>query len=95
VQPSAPQSPVRPVEDGAGAARSPLPGQDTFDRLDLDSIMQRAYAQFTVQPATGRVSVKIIDSTTNEVIREIPPDVLLHFAEQVEAYLAARQRSAL
>jgi uncharacterized FlaG/YvyC family protein len=57
--------------------------------------MLHAYAQFIVQPKTGVVSIKIIDAATNEVIREIPPEVVLQYAEELESYLAARQRSGL
>lgn len=94
VGPSAPGRPVGPPSQGA-ATPSPFPARDRFDRLDLESLMLHAYAQFTVDPETGIVTVKIIDSKTNEVIRQIPSDALLGFAEEMEAYLAARQRSGV
>jgi uncharacterized FlaG/YvyC family protein len=66
-----------------------------FDRLDLDSLMRTAYAQFSVDRDSGKMAVKIIDARTNEIVMEIPSPALLHVAAQVEAYLKARQRSGM
>src|SRR5439155_655933 len=93
---------TRPVESLPGQVVRPIgkpqnhdapapAGRGEFDSLDLESLMLHAYAQFSVEPKTGIVSVKIVDSHTNEVIREIPSQALLHFAEEVESYLSARQ----
>lgn len=38
--------------------------------------------QFVVAEHTGRIVVKVIDSATHEVIRQIPPENLNRFADQ-------------
>jgi hypothetical protein len=61
------------------------------DRAELTSIGAEAYAVFTVQQKTGVVSIKIVDSRSGEVIRQIPAEELLQIAEQAQAYLEARR----
>ena len=87
--------PVRATGRREEEAPGLLPGFQQFDRLELESLMLNAYAQFVVEPKTRMVSIRIIDAATEEVIREIPPDVVLRYAEELESYLAARQRSGV
>ena len=90
--------PVRAFGPRKDESSGPFPGFERFeqfDRLELESLMLNAYAQFVVEPKTRMVSIKIIDATTEEVIREIPPDVVLRYAEELESYLGARQRSGI
>ena len=87
--------PVRAIGPRKDERSGPLPGFGQFDRLELESLMLNAYAKFVVEPKTRMVSIRIIDATTEEVIREIPPDVVLRYAEELESYLGARQRSGI
>src|SRR5262245_3472994 len=75
--------PAVPQADGelAREAEARAPG---VDRLELSSRGQSSYAIFTVQPKTGIVSIKIVDADSGEVIREIPPEEILHIAEQAQ-----------
>jgi flagellar protein FlaG len=41
------------------------------------AIFGHASAQFSYHEATKRISVKIVDNDTNEIIREIPPEKTL------------------
>ncbi len=96
--PSAPSRTVKAPEDPAQSE----PGQRSarlrqeVDRLELSeaSGVAQAYVKFTIHEKTGQVAIKIVDSATNEVIREIPPEQAIKMAEQIKAYLAARTRIA-
>jgi hypothetical protein len=101
VNPSAAAEGARPVDSTGGAEALtwhpvplrdlPVAGRDAFDRLELSSgaSLQQAYAQFTVHPQTGVVSIKIIDAATDHVIREIPSEEVIRIAEQLQAYIKA------
>ena len=87
--------PVPPAQGKASHdAPQPIPGLHSFDHVELSAgpRMVEAYAKFTVHPDSGVVSIKIIDSRTDTVIREIPPDEVVRMAEQLQAYLEARQQ---
>lgn len=47
--------------------------------------MRRAetHLQFVVSEQTGRIKINVIDSETQEVIRQIPPESMMRFAERV------------
>ncbi len=55
--------------------------------------IRAAYAQFVVDPSTDRVHIRIIDSKTDEVIREIPSEETERIAESLRAYAARLARS--
>lgn len=44
-----------------------------------------SYARFSINAETQRLSIKIIDATTDEVIREIPPEKVQSIAEDLHA----------
>jgi FlaG protein len=72
----------------------PVPGLDEFDRMEvqLGQKLLQAHAQFVVHPKSGVVSIKIIDSQTNQVIREIPSDEVVRIAEELQSYLDAHKQ---
>lgn len=45
------------------------------------------HLQFKLHEGSGRYHVKVIDSATQEVIREIPPEKLLEFSAMVKEML--------
>ncbi len=40
--------------------------------------------EFSVDDASGRTVIKVIDSESKEVIREIPPEEVVHLARNIE-----------
>lgn len=65
-------------------------GQPTADEIKsaIASANRRAHfghtnAEFSYHEATKRISVKIIDEETNEVIREIPPEETLEMISKM------------
>jgi hypothetical protein len=72
----------------------PVPGRDQFDRMEVQvgETLVQAHAQFVVHPKSGAVSIKIIDSRTDQVIREIPSEQVIRIAEELQSYLDARKQ---
>lgn len=69
------------------------PGGDV-QRRELDEAVSRIqdYVQnlqrelrFSVDEGSGRTIIKVIDSETDKVIRQIPPDELLAISEQLKS----------
>lgn len=92
-----PVRPARPVQP-LGASSD---GRPTASAHDHDTVEVRganpplhAYAKFIVHGDDNNVSVQIIDAVTEQVIREIPRQEVLHIAEQMRAYVAAKQHRA-
>jgi flagellar protein FlaG len=70
------------------------PGQVNREQLDSAAeILNRAMEvgsfglQFRVHEDSGQVQVKVVDSETKEVIREIPPEQMLNIAAQIKEML--------
>lgn len=57
-----------------------------------EGLLFNAYAEFAVDPETNRVQVKIIDPSTQQVIREIPSEEVSRVARYVREYSAALAR---
>lgn len=45
------------------------------------------HLEFRMHEASGRYSVKVVDSETNQVIREIPPERMLDFSAKIKQML--------
>jgi hypothetical protein len=95
VRSSAPSE--RPAWLPANEAHLPdlsLPGVSEFDQLELTTgaTLRQSYAKFTIDRETGITCIKIIDSRTDRVIREIPPEQVLKIVQELQNYLAARQQ---
>jgi flagellar protein FlaG len=43
--------------------------------------------QFNIVPQTNIVQVVVVDASTGEVVREVPPDALVRFAQSWDEYL--------
>lgn len=50
---------------------------------DLNKKMSNTYCQFGVHEGTGRVTIKIIDKETKDVVREYPAEETLEMIEKV------------
>jgi hypothetical protein len=62
-----------------------------------DAAFPTSYARFAINPQTQRLSIKIVDVVTNEVIREIPPEHVERIAEDLQSLArhgSSRRRSA-
>ncbi len=97
-----PSAPVEPAPRIAGAASEPRAGAPVpapgpavpraeHAAASAVSAIRQAYAEFIVDPSSDRVRVRIIDSATNEVIREIPPDEMEKVAQGLRDYAQAAQ----
>lgn len=82
-------SPVKEVTgavDFTGRQLGPLPSQNTAPVEDRQRELQEAldqmagagrYIRFDMHKETGALIIRICDSHTNEVIREVPPEKIL------------------
>jgi flagellar protein FlaG len=65
-------------------------GMSALDRTELvsrvESLNQLVHRnlEFSVDEATGRSVVRVIDSDTGEMVRQIPPDQILHVISQIQ-----------
>jgi hypothetical protein len=62
-----------------------------------DAAFPTSYARFAINPETQRLSIKIVDAVTNEVIREIPPEQVQRIAEDLQTlarHSSSSRRSA-
>ncbi len=50
---------------------------------DLNKKMNNTYCQYGIHEGTGRVTIKILDKDTDEVIREFPAEETLDLIEKV------------
>jgi flagellar protein FlaG len=50
-----------------------------------DATFARSYARFEINDKTRRLSIKIVDAATDEVIREIPSEEVQRIAEELQA----------
>lgn len=50
-----------------------------------DAAFPQSYARFSINEHTHRISIKIIDAVTDEVLREIPADDVDRIAEDLQA----------
>jgi hypothetical protein len=50
-----------------------------------DAAFPTTYARFSINPETQRLSIKIVDAVTDEVIREIPPEQVQRIADDLQS----------
>ena len=50
-----------------------------------DAAFPSSYARFSINPDTQKLSIKIVDAVTDEVIREIPPEQVQRIAEDLQS----------
>ncbi len=81
--------PVKPVKDGppqAAAASVDIP--KLVDSMNNRPQVRERSLQFSVHEGTGKMQVRIYDSNTHELIRQMPSDEMLRIAEQIDDALA-------
>ena len=74
------------------ASQQPAPSQSVSDQdweklfkdLEIYALDRNFQLQFSVDEATGRTVIKIINPDTQKVIREIPPEETLRVAATLE-----------
>ena len=86
VRPEAAQA-GRPLPGSTGPSDAPtdaerLPGTREPRR---DAAFPSSYARFSINPDTQKLSIKIVDAVTDEVIREIPPEQVQRIAEDLQS----------
>jgi flagellar protein FlaG len=69
-----PEEAIAAAEDRATATLR-LVGQASDERAVVE-----AYSRFTVDPETNRVAIAIVDASTQEVIRQVPPEEIIELA---------------
>lgn len=77
----------RPLPVSAGAADAPADAERTpgLKEPRRDAAFPSSYARFSINPDTQRLSIKIVDAETDEVIREIPPEQVQQIAEDLQS----------
>lgn len=72
---------VLPVEKASPAAITSIEAMEKVVKQINDLLRDRQRElEFSVDEGSGRTVVKVIHSETGEVIRQLPPDVVLQFA---------------
>lgn len=75
------------AEEPSPEIRRPQPSPPTpGERLELDGSLSETHAQFLYDESSQLVQVKIVDTATNRVVREIPPEALVKLAATLRAY---------
>jgi len=81
------------VEATVAASAPEKNAKDAISHAELkkavDKINEKAQQvmrelKFSMDDNSNRVVIKVIDQNTKEVIREIPPEAVLHTAEQID-----------
>ena len=78
--PGAPRSP-----DAAAEAESEPASREQVKESARDAAFPTTYARFAINPDTQRLSIKIVDAVTDEVIREIPPEQVQRIADDLQS----------
>ena len=83
----------RPAQPAAAAEEADGPGgvRDAVRRLNEYVQETQRDLRFSIDEETGRTVVRVVDSATQEVIRQIPPEEVLALARE----LAREERPAL
>jgi flagellar protein FlaG len=92
--------PVSPATDSGAysaeaskpASQRPSPNRQTtvdpkvaIQQLEIKAENYNVNLNFSVDKATGRTVIRVIDANTNEVLRQLPPEEILDLAASMEA----------
>lgn len=64
----------------AGRIGSKIPLEEAVERLNRTKELQDRGIHFSIDEDTKKVVIRIVDSSTNEVIKQIPPEEVLSIA---------------
>lgn len=59
----------------------------TIDKVNHLLEISNYHIKFRLDDKSGRLQVKLIDDESNETIREIPPDEMLHLSARIKGIL--------
>jgi flagellar protein FlaG len=76
--------PARPLP-GAAEAAAVVEGVPSTKDVASDAAFPQSYARFSINEKTQRISIKIVDAATDEVLREIPSEEVQRIAEDLQA----------
>jgi len=76
--------PARPLPGASEAPAVAARGPSAKD-AGSDATFPQSYARFSINEHTHRISIKIIDAATDEVLREIPSEEVQRIAEDLQA----------
>ncbi len=76
--------PSRPEKVEVVPAQSPLDRTELASKVENLNQLVHRNLEFSVDEETGRSVVRVVDSDTGEVVRQIPPDQILHVISQVQ-----------
>ena len=65
--------------------------QDAAQKISTHLNLKNSALEFSVDQASGRNVVKIVDKTTKEVVRQIPSEEAIHIAEALDELDEIRQ----
>ena len=89
---SAPRVETAPqVPDIKTSAPETADWEELFKELEIYALEQNFQLKFSIDKASGRTVIKVIDTETQKVIREIPPEETL----KVAAYLKNMTQSII
>ena len=77
----------RPLPGSTGTSDAPAEVERTPATKESrrDAAFPSSYARFSINPDTQKLSIKIVDAVTDEVIREIPPEQVQRIAEDLQS----------
>ncbi len=87
----APRPDAARPEDAPVQRPAPIPATTDVERApahkDIGSaaVFSQSYARFEINDKTKRLSIKIVDAATDQVIREIPSEEVQRIAEELQA----------
>jgi flagellar protein FlaG len=87
--PAAPRAPA-PAEADATAVEQPAPAPDREQISRAVEALNRQIAtavpnlRFSVDEATGKTVVRVVDTSTGEIIRQVPSDELLAISRSID-----------
>ncbi|MBN1898650.1 MAG: flagellar protein FlaG [Spirochaetes bacterium] len=81
---------AKTVPKEAGSGEKPVAKQEVFDALEkmgktIEFFNKRL--KFSIDENSKRIVVKVIDSETDKVVREIPPEEVLRFVANLHKFL--------
>lgn len=83
------KAPVDQISLGSKDSPTPLNSaelKNAVERLDKLARLVRHELQFSVDEASGRVVIKVIDMESSEVIRQVPPEEVLDLIARFEDF---------
>lgn len=87
---------VSPAQQAKGSSNRPL-SPEQLDKIvdDLNSFIQdvRRELRFSVDRDSGQTIIKVIDSKSQQVVRQIPPDDIVGMAEQLDGHSGLLMRT--